>query len=272
VPRRATIRLEVATWADAGQSLGSRAAPLAVSVMFPALPTEAKSRSGVGMLALRGREELIMFVQVIKGKVSDPTAFRAALTSWLYELAPGATGWRGSTTGVTDDGTLIAVARFDNEDNARRNSDRPEQAQWWTETKRLFDDEVTIENSVDVDDYVVGDPDTAGFVQVMQGQVSDLDWARDVMQQRPDNLEQLRPDILAILNLAHKDGRWTSVVYFTSEADARQRESQDPPTDFAAMMQGMASLSVGETTYYDLRQVWLASPPTARTQSMFGVA
>jgi len=216
--------------------------------------------------------ELIVFVQVIKGKVSDPAAFRAAFMRWLIELAPGAIGWRGSTTGVTDDGTLISVARFDNADNAHRNSDRPEQARWWSETQRVFDGEVTFYNSTKVDDYVVGDPNTAGFVQVMQGQVSNLAWAQDVVQQRPDTFEQLRPDILAMLNIRHHEGRWTSVTYFTSEAEARQRQSEDPPTEFAAMMDGMASLSVSETRYYDLRQVWLDSPQTIKTQSMFGVA
>ena len=201
-----------------------------------------------------------MFVQLIKGKVSDASAIRAALDKWLNELAPGATGWLGSTTGVTDDGTMIAVARFDSLESAQRNSDRPEQGRWWAETERLFDGEVAFEDSTQVDDYVTGDPDQAGFVQVMQGQVSDLDRASALMQRRPDNFGQLRPDILAILSLGHQDGRWTSVVYFTSEDEARQRESQDPPPDFAAAMQEMASLSVSETRYYDLRQVWLDSP------------
>src|SRR4051794_12010537 len=103
-----------------------------------------------------------MFVQVIKGKVSDPSAVRAALDKWGSELAPGATGWLGSTTGVTDDGTLIAVARFDSVENARGNSDRPEQGRWWAETERLFDGEVTFDDSTEVEDYLAGDPDTAG--------------------------------------------------------------------------------------------------------------
>src|SRR5919112_2175995 len=111
-------------------------------------------------------EGLLMFVQVIKGKVSDSSAVRAALEKWADELASGATGWLGSTTGVTDDGTLVAVARFDTVENARRNSDRPEQGQWWAETQRLFDSEATFADSTDVDDYVLGDPNTAGFVQV----------------------------------------------------------------------------------------------------------
>ena len=201
-----------------------------------------------------------MFVQVIKGKVSDSSAIRATLDKWLSELAPGATGWLGSTTGVTDDGTLIGIVRFDSLESAQSNSDRPEQGRWWAETERLFDGEVAFEDSNDVDEYVTGDWDRAGFVQVMQGQVSDLDRARSVMQRRPDNFEQIRPDIVAMLDLAHQDGRWTSVIYFTSEAEARQRESQDPPPEFAAMMDEMASISVSETRFYDLRQVWFDSP------------
>jgi hypothetical protein len=209
-----------------------------------------------------------MFVQVIKGKVSDSSAVRAAFEKWAKELAPGATGWLGSTTGVADDGTLIAVARFDTVENARRNSDRPEQGEWWAETERLFDGEISFDESTEVDDYVAGDPNTAGFVQVMQGRVRDLARARALMQRRPDSFRELRPDILAILNLGHQEGRWTSVAYFTSEAEARQRESQERPPEFAEMMKEMAALSVDETTYYDLRQVWFHSPQSAQTGSM----
>jgi hypothetical protein len=211
-----------------------------------------------------------MFVQVIKGKVSDPSMVRAALDRWVEELSAGATGWLGSTTGVTDDGTMVAVARFDTTENARRNSDRPEQGRWWAETESHFDGEVTFEDSEDVDDFVMGDPNTAGFVQVMQGQSTDLERLKALLRERPDNFSDIRPDILAILNLSHEDGRWTSVAYFTSEAEARRRESGERPPEFAAMMEEMASLSVGETTYYDLRQVWLDSPQQARTGSTVG--
>ena len=209
-----------------------------------------------------------MFVQVIKGKVNDASTIRAALDKWVNELAPGATGWLGSTTGVTDDGTLIAVARFDTEENARRNSDRPEQGQWWAETERLFDGEVSFVESSEVDLDEFGDPDTAGFVQVMQGRVSDLDRSRELMRQVPDNFQEIRPDILATLSLAHEDGYWTSVAYFTSEAEARKGESQEWPPEFVEMMKEMDALSIGETTYYDLRQVWFHSPQSAQTRPM----
>lgn len=56
------------------------------------------------------------------------------------------------------------------------------------------------------------------------------------MLARPDNFEQLRPDILAILTVGHPCGRWTTVAYFTSEAEARQRESEEPPPEFTETM------------------------------------
>ncbi len=66
-----------------------------------------------------------MFVQVFQGPVSDPAKVKETLDRWVAELAPGADGWLGSTAGVTDDGTFVGLARFDSEEAARRNSDRP---------------------------------------------------------------------------------------------------------------------------------------------------
>ena len=68
-----------------------------------------------------------MFAQVIQGRTSDAKAFASALDRWMQDLAPGAVGWLGSTGGVTDDGRVIAVVRFESADAAARNSDRPEQ-------------------------------------------------------------------------------------------------------------------------------------------------
>jgi hypothetical protein len=53
-----------------------------------------------------GKREVNMFVQVIQGHVSDAAQVRAQLDRWVEEVAPGAVGWLGSTSGVTDDGTL----------------------------------------------------------------------------------------------------------------------------------------------------------------------
>ncbi|MGH3367846.1 MAG: hypothetical protein ACRDOY_11650, partial [Nocardioidaceae bacterium] len=114
-----------------------------------------------------------MFVQVIQGEVPDPQPIHDALDRWARELMPTAPGWLGMTAGVTADGQFIALARFESEDLARQNSARPEQDAWWTETSTLFTGAATFHDSTNVAVDVVGDPDTSGFVQVIQGRSRD---------------------------------------------------------------------------------------------------
>ena len=172
--------------------------------------------------------------------------------------------------GATDDGQFVNVVRFASEQDARANSERPEQGEWWESLAANLEGEASFFESSEVDEDLVGDPGTAGFVQVMQGQVTDLARALTLMKQRPDNFSEIRPDVLELLGIAHTDGRWTSVAYFTSEAEARRHESQEPPPDFVAMMDELRSISVGEPTYADLRQVWFLSPESVRSGSMAG--
>jgi hypothetical protein len=201
-----------------------------------------------------------MFVQVIRGQVSDPEQVRAALDRWSEQLAAGAPGWLGTTAGVTGDGRFVALARFESEEAARRNSDRPEQSQWWMETSKLFTGEVTFRDSSDVTADVTGDPDTAGFVQVMQGRSSDPDRARELMAQNPDEWVAFRPDVIGSVAVGHEGGAYTMAMYFTSEQAAREGERKEPPPQLKALMEEMNQLSAGEPEFLDLRQPWLYSP------------
>ena len=54
-----------------------------------------------------------MFVQVIQGQISDPRQVHAQLDRWADELADASIGWMGTTAGVTEDGTFVALARFE---------------------------------------------------------------------------------------------------------------------------------------------------------------
>jgi hypothetical protein len=201
-----------------------------------------------------------MFAQVIQGRTSDPEIIRTATDRWVQELSPGAEGWLGSTAGVTDDGRFVVVVRFESADAARRNSDRPEQGRWWAETSGAFQD-VSFLDSDDVLVELAGDPAQAGFVQVMQGRVTDADRARKIMAELPpDLMATYRPDVLGSVMIGATDGRWVQVVYFTSEEEARAAERQEPPTELAEAMQEMGSLSVGETQFLDLRRPVLNSP------------
>jgi hypothetical protein len=201
-----------------------------------------------------------MFVQVIRGQVIDAEGVRAGLDRWMEELAPGATGWLGSTAGVTEDGRFFALARFESEEAARRNSDRPEQDQWWTAMSKLFAGEVTFRDSTDVTLDLQGDPDKAGFVQVMQGRGSDPERAKELMSQDPGDWAAFRPDMIGSVAVGHDGGAYTMTLYFTSEEEAREGERKEPPPQLKAQMEEMNKLSIGEPEFLDLKQPWLYSP------------
>jgi hypothetical protein len=202
-----------------------------------------------------------MFVQVIQGRTSDADALRTAMDRWKRDLMPGAVGFLGSTQGVADDGRVVVVARFESAAAADRNGQRPEQTAWWEETQRTFDGDVSFADSEDVTVDLVGDPDRAGFVQVMQGQVSDAARAKELMAEIPnDAMADFRPDILGTVMINHDDGRWTMVNYFTSEAEARAGEKKPPPPEWQTTMDEMDKLSVAEPDFIDLRTPILLSP------------
>jgi hypothetical protein len=201
-----------------------------------------------------------VFVQVIQGQVDDAAKVRAAMDRWAQELAPGASGWLGSTAGVTEDGRFIALARFESEEAARRNSDRAEQDRWWSETSQLFTGQASFRDSNDVTVDLAGEPDDAGFVQVMQGQGSDPDRARELMAEDSDEWAAFRPDVIGSVAVGHEGGAYTMAMYFTSEAEAREGERKEPPPELKAQMEEMAALNVGEPEFFDLKDPWLYSP------------
>jgi hypothetical protein len=202
-----------------------------------------------------------MFAQVIQGRTSDAEGLSAALDRWVRDLAPGSIGWLGSTGGVTDDGRFVAVVRFESADAAARNSQRPEQSAWWEETQRLFDGEVTFRDSEDVTVDLQGDPERAGFVQIMQGRVTDPARAKALMgEMNTDAMSAMRPDVLGSVSIGHDGGDWTQVIYFTSEAEAREGEKKEAPPEMKAAMEEMMKLSAGPPDFLDLRQPALHSP------------
>lgn len=201
-----------------------------------------------------------MFVQMFTGKVTDAAAVRAVLEGWPAGAGKDAVGWLGSTAGLTDDGQLVALVRFASEDAARANSERPEQGEWWESLAANLDGEASFFESSDVDEDLVGDPDTAGFVQVMRGRVSDPARARQLAADDPEAWAGFRPEILGSLMLSHDDGEYVMAIWFRSEAEAREGERQEPPAEIAATMEEMGALQVGEVTYFDLRDPWFLSP------------
>ena len=201
-----------------------------------------------------------MFVQIIQGKTSKPEALRAAADRWMQDLAPDATGWLGTTEGATEDGRYLAVVRFESEEAARRNSGRPEQDRWWAETEKLFDGPVTFRDSNDVTVDLQGDVEHAGFVQIMQGRSTDPERAKQLMGQDPEKWAAFRPDVAGSVSVGHEHGGYTMVMYFTSEAAAREGERKEVPLELRASMDEMEKLSAGPPEFFDLKQPVMRSP------------
>jgi hypothetical protein len=196
-----------------------------------------------------------MFVQVIEGRVSDREGLHRQMDKWQKDLRPGATGFLGSTSGVTDDGIGIAFARFESAAAAKANSERPEQGAWWTETAKCYSGDVTFTDSEDVETFLAGGSNDAGFVQVMRGTAD-----RDQMHAIDAGFEKVaadwRPDLLGGLRVWTAPDRYVEANYFTSEADAREGEQKEPPAELAAQAADFEKL-MADVEYNDLRDPWL---------------
>lgn len=199
-----------------------------------------------------------MFIQVITARVVDAEGLKGQLERWESDVRPGADGFLGSTGGITDDGRLVVLARFDSEGAARRNSDRPEQGAWWAETEKMLDD-VQFKDSVEVVTMRGGGSDDAGFVQVMRGRITDtakMGELRSRMGEMAEVMAAHRPDVIGDVIAVHADDSYTDAVYFTSESEARAAEGKQPPPEVQAMFEEFMSAFVVDE-YLDLKDPWL---------------
>jgi hypothetical protein len=199
-----------------------------------------------------------MFVQVIRGHVSDAASLRRLMDRWVAEIRPSAEGFLGSTAGVTKDGQGIAIARFEDAAAAQRNSGRPEQGNWWAEMEKVFDGPVTFLDTEDVDTWLDGGSDDAGFVQVMIGTATDRNALNALMAEADPFLRQLRPDLIGSIVSWHDGGTFVEAAYFRSLAEARQGESATPPAEAESLVARLNELQKVDE-YLDLEDPWLVS-------------
>jgi hypothetical protein len=199
-----------------------------------------------------------MFIQVIQGKVKNEQGLRRSMDRWETELEPGAIGYLGTTAGFCDDGTFIALARFESAEAAERNSQRPEQSAWWEETARNFEGEVSFMDFPEAQSWLSGGSDDAGFVQIMEGRSTDVHRMHELMQQNGDEIHRSRPEIIGATLAEARDGRYVDAIYFTSETEAREHEKVEIPNDLKPVMDEETRL-MGEVTYFDLHQPMLTS-------------
>jgi hypothetical protein len=199
-----------------------------------------------------------MFIQVFQGKVADEAGLRRSMDRWMRDLQPGAVGYLGTTCGTCDDGTFVALARFESAEAAQRNSQRPEQGMWWAETEKCFAGEVTFIDCTEVTQLMSGGSDDAGFVQIMEGHARDVNRLREIMMQAGERLHEVRPEVIGGIFSTFGDDGYVEAIYFTSEEEARAHEKMEIPDDLRALFEEEQALS-GEVSYFDLHQPILVS-------------
>ena len=200
-----------------------------------------------------------MFVQVIQGKAKDPAGLKKQWERWDQELKPQASGYLGGTAGVTADGKFIALARFESEEVAKANSDNPEQGKWWEETSQYLEDPM-FHDCREVYLSAGGGSNDAGFVQVMQGKVTDVEKARELDTRMEERMKDLRPDVIGSVTAVHpENGRYTTAIYFTSEAEARAKEKEmENSPEFQETMAEWGAISDGQPEFYDITEPWFS--------------
>jgi hypothetical protein len=172
-----------------------------------------------------------VFIQVIQGRALDPPGIRRELNRWQRQLATDADGWLGATAGVTEDGWSVVVMHFDSEQEAHRSSGRPEHRAWGREPPPHLG-EVAFHAAPTVRLFGDGRSDLAGYVQVIQGHIDDLERMASLGGDQEEVLAREAPHILGVTVAEHADvpGDFTQILYFTSEQDA-QRFEPEPLTD-----------------------------------------
>jgi hypothetical protein len=206
-----------------------------------------------------------MFIRVIQGRATNPPGIRRDLGRWQRLLAADADGWLGSTAGITEDGWSITVVRFASEAQARRNSARPEQREWWRDASQHLA-RVVVHDAATVHTYGDGDADGAGFVQVIQGHSNNLERLATLGREQGEELAREAPHILGTTVIEHADrtGDFTQIVYFTSEQDARRFEPEPPAEGDEAAQQERRRL-LTDLRCFDLRDPQLFNPSDVYT-------
>jgi len=199
-----------------------------------------------------------VFIQIIQGKCRDEERLHRLTDEWRETLGPTAEGWLGGTYGVTDDGEFVGVVRFESQEAAMRNSARPEQGAWWQRMQECFEGDVAFHDCDDATIWMEGGSDDAGFVQVIQGRVTDPERLRRMMEQPMETLHEQRPEIIGGTLAMQPDGWFTETVAFRSEAEAREGERKDMPEDVRREYEEEMSL-MQDVSYKDLHHPWFAS-------------
>jgi hypothetical protein len=121
-----------------------------------------------------------------------------------------------------------------------------------------FDGEITFHDCDDAMLLLGGGSDGAGFVQVIQGRLTDPERFRTFMSQPMDDLATARPEIMGGTVAIDADGYFTETIAFHSEDEARRGEQHEMPADRQREFEE-AMAQVQDLHFLDLHHPWFSS-------------
>jgi hypothetical protein len=197
-----------------------------------------------------------VFIQMVQGRCSRQDEMRQLVDDWCGSMADRP-GWLGGTYGFTDDDRFLGIVRFDSSSACKEAAAMDGAAMWWAGAEALFDGDCDVHESEDVSIMLAGGSDDAGFVQVMQGRVTDADRYRHFMTDTAmtSMLHDARPEIIGAILAMEPNGRFVETIAFTDEDSARRGEQIDMPADMEADFQA----AMADVEYIDLHKPWFAT-------------
>ena len=143
---------------------------------------------------------------------------------------------------------MVILARFESEEAAKANSERPEQGEWWARTEVCFDGPVRFSESTDVETFLGGGSDDAGFVQIMRGNGADRARLIEADAMWADFVAAWRPDLIGGIRVWTGPDTYVETAYFTNQADAQAGEQIEPPAEFAKLFAEFEELMAGSNS------------------------
>lgn len=98
--------------------------------------------------------------------------------------------------------------------------------------------------------FLAGDLARAEFVQVVQGRVSALDRAWELLPALQEALKAHLPALLGTVSVELGAGRFTRALYFSTEEQARAAELEMPPEILARDQEGRQFVAWDRSSYW----------------------
>lgn len=205
-----------------------------------------------------------MFVRTIRARVSVKPLLRNAWDH-IAEALSGRPGWCSAVAGIPQPHAFIASLEFTDGTSAAAALADPPVTRWLKEVENCLEDIVVVDSS-EGETLLSGPRQEARFLQIIEARTTDKERWIAINEAMQEVMRTHRPEVLAASIAWHGGDRFTETVYFTSEQEAREKESREFPGGMVGLFGELMNL-VEDLTYTDVRAPWIRVHPAIDTAS-----